>query len=1008
MRGIVESSVRFRLLVLTAAAVVLAVGIAHVRSMPRDVLPEFVPPSVEVQTEAPGLSAEEVKELITVPMEQDLLSGVAFLQDMRSESVPGLSRILLVFEPGTDLYRARQVVAERMTQAVALPHVSKPPQMLQPLSSTNRVLMFGMTSTRVSPIEMSVLARWTIVPRLLGVPGVANVSIWGQRDRQLQVEVDPRRLRAHHVSLLQVVETAGNALWVSPLTFVEASTPGSGGFIDTPNQRLTVQHVSPIVRPVDLAQVRVEDTTSLRLGNVATLRVDHPPLIGDAVVGGGRGLMLVVEKFPGASTPAVTRGVERALDALRPGLSGIRIEPPVYRPATYLDRATHTVTLGLAAGAVLVALLLAALFLRLRALAVCAVVIPFSFVTAVFVLDLLGATLNAVVLTGLVAAIALVVDDAVIMAGARSTHDVAEARRPALYATLAVAVAALPFVVLNGLAGAFFPDLVLAFLLAVLAALVTGTVLTPAISSLLPSRDTREPWRLRRAYEAGLGRVLDRPWTAAGAAGFVALAGTLAALSLSNELLPTIKETQVLIPWQGPPGTSVAEMDRVTARATRELRALPGVTGAGAHLGRATTGDQPVNVDAAEIWVGVDPARYDATLASIRRVISGYPGLSHDIETFSNERVREVLTGSVSDLVVRVYGDERGALAAAASRVRDTIAGVPGVTGAHVAEPTEQPTLQIKVDLAAAARYGIRPGDVRRAASTLLSGLVVGSLFQAQKVFDVVVRGTPATRRSLTSVRNLLIDTPAGGRVRLGAVAGVRIAPRPAVIRREASSLYLDVDAAVRNRSRDAVAADVRHRLAGLRLPLAVHAEVLAARTQPVRTIAAVGLAAAIGMFLLLQALLRSWRAAIAAFATLPLALAGALVAARLAGATLSFGFYAASLAGVGLSVRHAAYLFDRVRSIDVLQAAGERAAPVAAATLAGALALLPFVVLGDRPGLELVHPLAVAMLGGLAGSALGTLVVAPTLYLALVRRPVRDVEPDQAAEAAAIPDVAA
>jgi Cu/Ag efflux pump CusA len=253
MGWIVGSSLKFRLLIVALAAAILAVGATQLRAMPVDALPEFSPPTVEIQTEALGLSAAEVEQLITVPLEQDLLNGVAFLDDIRSESVPGLSRILLVFESGTDIFHARQVVAERMTQAHALPHVSKPPQMLQPLSSTNRLMMVGVSSTKVTPIEMSVLARWTIVPRLLAVQGVANVSIWGQRDRQLQVQVNPERLRDSNVSLSQVIETTGNALWVSPLSFIEASTPGTGGFIDTPNQRLGIQHLSPIRTPADQA-----------------------------------------------------------------------------------------------------------------------------------------------------------------------------------------------------------------------------------------------------------------------------------------------------------------------------------------------------------------------------------------------------------------------------------------------------------------------------------------------------------------------------------------------------------------------------------------------------------------------------------------------------------------------------------------------------------------------------------------------------------------------------------
>src|SRR3954454_13868568 len=240
MRWLVESCLKFRLLVVVAAVAVLAVGGSQIRKMPVEVLPDFTPTTVEVQTEALGLSAAEVEQLVTVPLEQDLLNGVAFLDDIRSESVPGLSRVLMIFKPGTDVFRARQVVAERLTQAHALPQVSQPPRMLQPLSSTNRVLMVGLSSKKLSELQMSVLARWTIAPRLVGVAGVANVSVWGQQDRQLQVQVDPDRLRAKGVNLNQVIDSTATALWVSPLTFVEASTPGTGGFIDTPNQRLGV------------------------------------------------------------------------------------------------------------------------------------------------------------------------------------------------------------------------------------------------------------------------------------------------------------------------------------------------------------------------------------------------------------------------------------------------------------------------------------------------------------------------------------------------------------------------------------------------------------------------------------------------------------------------------------------------------------------------------------------------------------------------------------------------
>jgi len=278
-RWVIGSSLKARRGVALLSGALMIVGLWHLRSAGVEALPEFRPPMVEIQTEALGLSAREVEQLITVPLEQDLLAGLPWLESMRSRSILGLSSIELTFEPGTDLFRARQVVQERLTQAAGLPNVSSPPQMLQPLASTSRIMMLRLSSSTVSPIDLSVLARWTVRPRLLGVPGVANVSIWGQQERQLQVQVDPERLRRKGLSLDSVIEASGNALWASPLTFLEASTPGTGGFIDTANQRLGVQHLQPISTADDLAKVPVDGGSgpALALGDVADVVEDQAP-----------------------------------------------------------------------------------------------------------------------------------------------------------------------------------------------------------------------------------------------------------------------------------------------------------------------------------------------------------------------------------------------------------------------------------------------------------------------------------------------------------------------------------------------------------------------------------------------------------------------------------------------------------------------------------------------------------------------------------------------------------
>jgi Cu/Ag efflux pump CusA len=1010
---IVAWSMKFRLLVIAIAALTMIVGISELRSMPVDVLPEYGPVTVEVQTEALGLSSAEVEQLITVPIEQDLLNGIAFLKDIRSQSVPGLSRIFLVFDPGTDLFTARQVVAERMTQAHALPNVSKPPQILQPLSSTNRVLMVGVHTKRLSPIQMSVLARWTIIPRLLGVPGVANVSIWGERARQLQVQVDPQKLSAANVSLQQVIDTAGNALWVSPLTYLEASTPGTGGFIDTANQRLGIQHISPITTPESLGRVTLEGTKK-QLGDVATVVEDHPPLIGDALTAAGPGLMFVVEKAPGASTLDVTRQTEDAIREMQPGLPGVTFDSTVFRPATYIQHGISNLETTLIVAAILALLALAAFLLRWRAVLIVLITVPLSLVAAALVLDLSGATMNAVAFVGLLAALVLVIDDVIVTMdsilrrmredGAESTASAIaraslDVRSASVYATLVVAVAIVPVYFLEQVPGAFFPEATTSYLLALLAGLAVSITVTPALSVLILTRKSvggESPLvgLLRRAYGKSLPRMISRPLPLLLAAALVLVAGGVSLASMGNSTLPTFKESQVLVRFDAAPGTSLPEIDRLTARAAKELRALPGVTEIGGHVGRAVTADQIVGVNSGELWVTISPsADYGRTLTAIRNVMIGYPGLGSHVEAFSTEKVRETLTGATSsDIDVRVYGEELPVLESSATMLARKLAGIDGVSQAHVTRQIAEPTIKVQVDIDRADRFGLKPGDVRRAAATLLSGTVVGSLFEKQRVFDVVVWGTPRTRSNLTAVRNLLIGTPSGGHVHLSQVADVRIAPSPPVIERQGVSRLIDIAVTPGGRDRGALTHDINRVLQSTTLPLEYHAEVLGEDTQPMGLLISLGIAAVIAMLLLLQVWLGSWRfAALCLVAPLGAA-AGGLLAARIGGGSLSVGSWLGLFAAFGLALRSGLLLISACRRLEnevaespsyslLLQGSAERLVPVATTAAVTGLIALTFVVFGARPGQELAYPFSIVILGGVLAGTATTLFAVPVLY---------------------------
>jgi Cu/Ag efflux pump CusA len=1005
-------------MVIIFAVILLVFGVALLRQAPLAVFPEFDPPYVEVQTEALGLSAEEVEAMLTVPMEADLLNGVAWLDQIYSRSVSGLSSILLIFEPGTDPIRARQMVQERLTEAYALPNVSKPPTMLQPVSSTNRALMVGLSSDELSPIEMGVLARWIITPRLLGVPGVANVAIWGQRERQLQVLVDPEQLHEEGVKLSEIIETAGEALWFSPLTYLEASAPGTAGWIDTPNQRLSVRHLLPISTPEDLAKVAVVNHKNMLLGDVTDVVEDHQPLIGDAALSDGPGFLLVIEKFPGSNTLEVTQGVEKALEDLAPGLQGMEIDTNVFRPANYLEQAVDNLGYLALAGLILLALIILALTFQWRTALISLVVILISLVAAGLVVYFTRSTFNVMVLAGIVVALAIVIDDAIVdvdnvarrlrqrgeEASSRSIilAAILETRSPLGYALVIILLAVLPVFFVPGLMGSFIQPMAVSYVLAMVAALLTALIVTPALSvSLLSSASLQRVSPiirgLGRFYHGILSRTIRSPYAALIVAGIVIVIGLVTVPFLNVSLLPTLNQTDLLIQMDAAPGTSRSEMNRIISQASSELKAIPGVSNIGSHVGRAITGDAIVGINSGELWINLDPAAdYDATVAAIQEVVNGYPGMERSVQNYQPERIGQALTGPDKDLVVRVYGHDLEVLANKAQEVTQVMAGVNGVVDAKAILYAEEPQVEIEVDLAAAEAHGIKPGDIRRQATTLLSGIHVGNLYEEQKVFDVVVWGLPELRGNLTSIGELLIDTPDGSQVPLGDLAEVRIAPAATVIERDAVSRYVDVGANVSGRSVDAVTADIESALAGVQIPFEYHIELLK-DSEGLQAnqgfLIALFVAATIGIYLVIQAAVDSWRLAFVLSITAPMAVVGGLVSVLIGGGLLSIGAIFGLLTVLAIAIRNGLVMINQFRHLNhqedktidvelILSEAKERLGPILLTAFATAAVFLPLLIAGSTPGVELLVPIAAVILGGLVTSTLLTLFIVPALYL--------------------------
>ena len=1009
---LVSTSLRLRVAIVALMTMVLVVGFRVVSQTPMDVFPEFAPPYVEIQTEVPGLSTAEVEALVTVPIE-NALNGTPWVQTIRSKSVMGLSSVVLFFKQDVDIQSARQMVQERLSLAAeSLPDVAKHPVMLQPLSSTSRALKIGISSKTLTQMEMSALAKWIIRPRLLSIPGVANVAIWGERDRQLQVLVDPDRLRAHNITLAQIEQAAGDAVELT-----------GGGYLDTPNQRLAVSHISHIKTAEDLAQVVVafRNGSALRLGDVTEVVEGFAAPIGDAIINDGPGILLIVEKQPWANTLVVTRNVEAALDALRPGLTELEIDSTIFRPAGFIEMSIENLNRALLYGCILVVIVLAYFLYDWHTALISALAIPCSLIIAALILHYRGGTINTMVLAGLVIAIGEVVDDAIVDVEnvmrrlrlnraadpPKSSFEVVlrasvEVRSAVLYGSLIVVLVLIPVFFLPGLSGTFFRPLALSYILAILASLLVALTLTPALCLIMLPRASLHPkdsplvnW-LKRGYQVALPCLIRHPnWAILIVVLVLGAAGATIPL-LGEEFLPSFKEYDFLMHFVEKPGTSVEAMDRITIRASKELRSIPGVRNFGAHIGRAEVADEVVGSNFTELWISIDPqVDYDATVAEIQEAVEGYPGLYRDVLTYLRERIKEVLTGTAATVVLRIFGPDLAVLQEKAKEIAGTIGQIDGIIDLHVQPLTMIPQVEIKFRHEAAAQFGLAPGVVRRAANTLLKGAKVGEIYDEQMIFDCVVWGIPEVRHDITALKELVIDTPSGGHVPLGEVADVYVAPTPNQITREANSRHIDVSCNVAGRDLGSVAREIEAKAGAIHFDTGYHPEILgeyAERQQSRNRLLSVAILSALGIFFIVYSDFASVRLALLLMLCLPIALTGSIFSALFSGGVLSLGSIVGFVTVLGIVGRNGFMLISHYRHLEIeenmpfgeeliIRGAMERLSPILMTALTTALALVPIVIGGNRPGQEIEHPMAIVIMGGLFTSTLLNLLFMPALY---------------------------
>ncbi|QDU98698.1 efflux RND transporter permease subunit [Lignipirellula cremea] len=1017
MSWLIESSLRMRVIVIALAIALIVVGVRTADNIPLDVFPEFAPPVVEIQTEAPGVSTEEVESLITVPIENSL-NGIPFLKTVRSKSVLGLSSVRLIFAEGSDLLIARQLVQERLSTIVAnLPASALAPRILPPLSSLSRCLKIGLWQERpdVSDIdaqrEMTVLARWTLRPRLMATPGVANVAIWGEKDPQLQVVVDPDRLQANNLTLDTVLLTVRDAVMI-----------GAGGFVDTANQRLAIRHLPPVYSPEELGEVVIafRGGAPLRIRDVAEVMIDHAPPIGDAIINSRPGLLLIVEKQPWANTLDVTRGVEAAMKSMEPALGATHYDTTIFRPATFIERSIANLGQSMLIGCVLVVVVLILFLFDWRSALISATAIPLSLVATAMVLYWRGGTINTMVLAGLVIALGEVVDDAIIdvenivrrlRINSQSEHPRSafavvlsaslEVRSAVVYATLIVIFAFLPVFFLEGLAGSFFRPLAMAYILAILASLLVALTVTPALSlMLLPQAASRRHRDgplvaiLKRMYRGVLPMLLRRPRITL--ASSLALVGSLGLLLplLGEELMPRFKETDFLMHWVEKPGIGIDAMNRITIRASEELMEVDGVRNFGSHIGRAEVADEVVGPNFTELWISIDEsADYDATVAEVQEIVDGYPGLYRDLLTYLTERIKEVLSGTSASIVVRTYGPNLEQLRATAQEIAGAMKNVKGVTTLKVEPQVLTPQIAVKMRPEAASRFGLTSGALMRAVTTLVNGSRVGEIYEDQKIYGVVVRGENRLHPDVASLSDLMIDTPSGAQVPLRDVADIAVVPAPNVIQREGASRRIDVTCNVAGRDLGSVARDIEKAvLADVHFGEGYHPEFLGeyAEAQASRQrMMLLSVIAVIAILLILYVDFQSWRLVLIMALMLPLSLLGGVVGALAVGGVISLGSLVGFVTVLGIAARNAIMLVSHYRHLEqeeglpfdlelILRGAEERLAPILMTALTTGLALAPLVLTGNVPGQEIEYPMACVILGGIVTSTFLNLFVLP------------------------------
>ncbi|WP_342105084.1 efflux RND transporter permease subunit [Methylobacterium sp. SI9] len=1016
--ALVGFAVRQPRVVLALACALLVFGLYALAGARYDVFPEFAPPTVTIQAEAPGLDSEQVEMLVTQPVEV-AVGGLPGLETLRSTSIQGLSVITAVFKAGSDVDRVRQRVNERLAAlAGRLPDGVSAPAMTPLTSSTLTVLLVGLTSATRDAMDLRHIAEWTVRRRLQSVPGIAQVSLYGGAVRALQVQIRPDDLIRYQIGLNDVLAAARKATGVR-----------GAGFVDTPNQRVLLRTEGQSLTPEALGQTVLHNDggPSVLLSDVATVTAAPEPGISAALVDGTPGVLLMVGAQVGVDTRVVTARLETALDELRPVLQreGVAVRADLFRPANFVDVATGNVLQALALGGVLVVIVLLVFLADWRAALISATAIPLSLIAAALALQAWGESLNTLTLGGLALAIGEVVDDAVIgvenasrrlraaraegRGGARVVLGaMLEVRSSVAYATLAVLLMFLPVLALTGVAGRLFGPLALAYIAAVVASLLVALTVTPALALLLlggrsgAGEAAREPpvvrWS-RAGYLGLLTRIARVPRLVMLASVLITLGGAAILPTLGAVFLPDLREGHMILHMVAVPGTALQESQRLSGLVTADLKAIPGVRAVAAQIGRAEAGEDTAGPHYSEIHIdlepGLDGAAQRQVEAAIRTLIAGFPGAAFSLKSFLTERIEETVSGYTAPVVVNVVGSDLDRIEAAARSVARELAEVKGAQDVQQAAPAGLPQVTVALRPVDLRHWGLDPVEVLEAVRTAYQGDVVGQSYRGNAVVNVLVILDAQVRGRLSAVGDLPLRAPGGRYVRLSQVADVYESAGRYQVQHLGAQRMQAVTANVAGRDVAAFVAAAKRKIAReVRLPEGVYvtfsgaAEAQAAARRDLLFHAAL---AGFGIVVLLAIVTGSAANLILVLVNLPFAFVGGVAAAALTGGVLSLGSIVGFVTLAGISLRNSVMMiahYEQMVNRDgrpwnaatAAEGAADRMVPILMTSLVTGLGLLPLALGAGEPGREIEGPMALVILGGLVSSTILNLLVLPVL----------------------------